>query len=46
LNEYIERYTAKGNQSNEKFDTIYWNVFEEWKRALKDKPNTALQHSR
>jgi hypothetical protein len=46
LNEFIEKYAAQGNQSNERFDTIYWNLFEEWKRALKAKPPRALQRSR
>lgn len=46
LNEFIEKYAAQGNPSNESFDSIYWNLFEEWKRALKAKPARALQRSR
>ena len=38
LNEFIEKYAAEGNLSNENFDSIYWSLFEEWKRALKTKP--------
>ena len=38
LNEFIEKYAAQGGLSNESFDTIYWNLFEEWKKALKAKP--------
>jgi hypothetical protein len=38
LNEFIEKYAAEGNPSKESFDSIYWNLFEEWKRALKTKP--------
>ena len=37
LNEFIEQYAAQDG-SNESFDTIYWNLFEEWKKALKAKP--------
>ena len=38
LNEFIEKYAAQGNSSNESFDNIYWNLFEERKKALKAKP--------
>lgn len=39
LNDFIEKYVAEGNLSNESFDNIYWNLFEEWKRGLKTKPS-------
>jgi len=42
LNEFIEKYFAEGNLSNESFDSIYWNLFEEWKRGLKTKPSRML----
>ena len=38
LNEFIEEYAAQGGFSNESFDTVYWNLLEEWKKALKAKP--------
>ncbi|MGA2310497.1 MAG: hypothetical protein ABSG57_13240 [Candidatus Bathyarchaeia archaeon] len=46
LNEFIEKYAAQGNPSSESFDSIYWNLFEEWKKALKAKPGRTLQRSR
>jgi hypothetical protein len=42
LNEFIEKYAAEGNMSNESFDSIYWTLFEEWKRGLKTKPSRKL----
>jgi hypothetical protein len=41
LNDFIEKYIAQGNPSNESFDSIYWNLFEEWKKSLKNKPGRA-----
>jgi hypothetical protein len=38
LNDFIEKYIAQGNPSKESFDSIYWNLFEEWKKSLKNKP--------
>jgi len=38
LNTFIERYIAEGNSKDESVDSIYWSLFEEWKRALKKKP--------
>jgi hypothetical protein len=46
LNDFIEQYVAEGNSSNESFDSIYWNLFEEWKKTLKSKPTRMLQRSR
>ena len=42
LNEFIEKYAAQGNLSNESFDRIYWSLFEEWKKTLKKKPTSML----
>jgi hypothetical protein len=41
LNDFIEKYVAQGNPSKESFDSIYWNLFEEWKKSLKNKPGRA-----
>ena len=41
LNDFIEKYIAQGNSSNKSFDIIYWNLFEEWKKSLKNKPPRA-----
>ena len=41
LNDFIEKYVAQGNSSKESFDSIYWNLFEEWKKSLKNKPARA-----
>jgi len=38
LNDFIEKYVAEGNSPNESFGSIYWNLFEEWKKSLKSKP--------
>jgi hypothetical protein len=38
LNDFIEKYIAEGNSSDESFDSIYWHLFEEWKKTLKKKP--------
>ena len=45
LNEFIEKYAVQRNSSNESFDSIYWNLFEEWKKALKAKPRRTLPRS-
>jgi hypothetical protein len=41
LNDFIEKYIAEGDLANESFDSIYWNLFEEWKKTLKRKPARA-----
>lgn len=38
LNDFIEKYVAERNSSNESYNSMYWNLFEEWKRTLKRKP--------
>ena len=38
LNDFIERYIAEGNSQDESVDSIYWSLFEEWKKSLKKKP--------
>ncbi len=38
LNDFIEKYIAEGNSSDESVDSIYWHLFEEWKKTLKKKP--------
>jgi hypothetical protein len=38
LNDFIEKYIAEGNSSNGSVDSIYWRLFEEWKKSLKEKP--------
>jgi hypothetical protein len=38
LNDFIEKYISEGNSSDESFDSIYWHLFEEWKKTLKKKP--------
>jgi hypothetical protein len=42
LNDFIEKYVAEGLSSNESFDSVYWNLFEEWKKTLKSKPKRTL----
>jgi hypothetical protein len=42
LNYFIERYIAEGNSQDESVDSIYWTLFEEWKRTLKKKPTSML----
>ena len=39
LNDFIERYIAEGNLQVESVDSIYWSLFEEWKKTLKKKPS-------
>jgi hypothetical protein len=38
LNQFIEKYIAERNSSNESFGSIYWSLFEEWKNSLKSRP--------
>jgi hypothetical protein len=38
LNNFIEKYVAELDSSDESFNTIYWRLFEEWKKTLKNKP--------
>jgi len=38
LNNFIEKYIAERHSSKESFDSMYWNLFEEWKKSLKNKP--------
>ena len=42
LNDFIEKYVAERNPLNESYNSIYWNLFEEWKRTLKRKPAHTL----
>jgi hypothetical protein len=42
LNDFIEKYVAERNSSNDNFDSIYWHLFEEWKKTLKKKPTRML----
>jgi len=42
LNDFIEKYVAERNSSNESYNSMYWNLFEEWKRTLKRKPAHTL----
>lgn len=42
LNDFIEKYIAEGNSQDESIDSIYWSLFEEWKRTLKKKPTSML----
>ena len=42
LNDFIERYIAEGNSQDESVGSIYWSLFEEWKKTLKKKPTTML----
>jgi hypothetical protein len=38
LNDFVEKYIAEGNSQDESVDSIYWSLFEEWKKTLKKKP--------
>ena len=38
LNDFVEKYISEGNSQNESIESIYWNLFEEWKKSLKRKP--------
>jgi hypothetical protein len=40
LNDFIERYIAEGNSRDESVNSIYWSLFEEWKKTLKNKPKS------
>jgi hypothetical protein len=40
LNDFVEKYISEGNSQNESVDTIYWSLFEEWKKSLKKKPTS------
>jgi hypothetical protein len=42
LNDFIEKYIAEGNSRDESVDSIYWSLFEEWKKSLKKKPTNML----
>jgi hypothetical protein len=42
LNDFVEKYIAEGNSQDESVDTIYWSLFEEWKKTLKKKPTSIL----
>lgn len=42
LNDFIEKYIAEGNSQGESYDSIYWSLFEEWKKTLKKKPTHML----
>ena len=38
LNDFVEKYISEGNSQNESVDSIYWSLFQEWKKSLKKKP--------
>ena len=40
LNDFVEKYIAEGNSQGESVDSIYWSLFEEWKKSLKKKPTS------
>jgi hypothetical protein len=40
LNDFVEKYISEGNSQNESVDSIYWSLFEEWKKTLKKKPTS------
>ena len=40
LNDFIEKYIAERNSQDESVDSMYWSLFEEWKKALKKKPKS------
>ena len=40
LNDFVEKYISEGNSQNESVDSIYWSLFEEWKKSLKKKPTS------
>ena len=40
LNDFVEKYIAEGNSQDESVDSIYWSLFEEWKKTLKKKPTS------
>ena len=42
LNDFVERYIAEGTSQDESVDSIYWSLFEEWKKTLKKKPTSML----
>lgn len=42
LNDFIEKVIAEGNLHDESVDSIYWSLFEEWKKTLKKKPTSIL----
>jgi hypothetical protein len=42
LNDFIEKYISEGNSQHESVSSIYWSLFEEWKRTLKKKPSSML----
>ena len=42
LNDFIEKYIAERNSQSESVSSIYWSLFEEWKRTLKKKPTRML----
>jgi hypothetical protein len=42
LHDFIERYIAEGNSQDQSIGSIYWSLFEEWKKTLKKKPTSML----
>jgi len=42
LNDFVEKFIAEGNLQEESVDSIYWSLFEEWKKTLKKKPTHML----
>jgi hypothetical protein len=42
LNDFVEKFIAEGNLQGESIDSVYWSLFEEWKKALKKKPTHML----
>lgn len=42
LNDFIEKYIAERNSQGENVNNMYWSLFEEWKKTLKNKPKGML----
>lgn len=42
LNNFVEKYIAEGNSHDETVDSVYWTLYEEWKKTLKRKPTRIL----
>ena len=42
LNDFVEKYIAERNSQDESVASIYWTLYEEWKKTLKKKPTRML----
>ncbi len=42
LNDFVEKYIAEGVSQDETVDSVYWGLYEEWKKTLKKKPARKL----